>query len=85
MSEESRKRNNQTCSDEFTAQCFLKYIHDEELLLSIIETPVLEEGVLKCRKCKSRKIYSAARQVRGGDEPMTVFATCSNCGSKWTE
>ncbi|AFV50370.1 hypothetical protein [Heliothis virescens ascovirus 3g] len=65
--------------------CFAKYVFEESCLLSIIENPEVVDGALQCRRCKSRKIYAFARQVRGGDEPMTVFAVCSGCGKKWKE
>lgn len=45
----------------------------------------LSEGVLKCRKCQSEKIYSFSKQTRSMDEPTTVFALCSKCGHKWCE
>ena len=45
----------------------------------------LSEGVLVCRKCNCRKIYSFSKQTRSMDEPTTVFALCSVCGYKWCE
>jgi DNA-directed RNA polymerase subunit M/transcription elongation factor TFIIS len=49
------------------------------------------EGVLECRKvlkngkiCGSKRVHSYSKQVRGGDEPMTTFAQCCACGSKWS-
>jgi len=42
-------------------------------------------GVLQCHKCKCRKIFSFSKQTRSIDEPMTVFALCSECGNKWCE
>lgn len=43
----------------------------------------VEEGVLEC-KCGSRKVYSFSKQTRSADEPMTTYAECVTCGSKWT-
>lgn len=49
-----------------------------------IEHPFqVEEGVLEC-KCGSRKVYSYSKQTRSADEPMTTYAECVSCGSKWT-
>jgi DNA-directed RNA polymerase subunit M/transcription elongation factor TFIIS len=42
------------------------------------------EGVEKCRKCPSWKVYSYQLQTRGGDEGVTTFCTCSECGAKWS-
>lgn len=41
------------------------------------------EGVLICLKCKSRKILSTSSQTRAADEPMTVFAKCTQCKNRW--
>lgn len=38
---------------------------------------------IKCKKCQSDNVYSESRQVRSGDEAMTIFYTCLNCGNKW--
>jgi DNA-directed RNA polymerase subunit M/transcription elongation factor TFIIS len=43
----------------------------------------VEEGVLQC-KCGSRKVYSFSKQTRSADEPMTTYAECVSCNSKWT-
>jgi DNA-directed RNA polymerase subunit M/transcription elongation factor TFIIS len=45
----------------------------------------ISEGVLTCKKCKCRKIFSYTKQTRSMDEPTTVFAFCSECGFKWCE
>ena len=47
--------------------------------------PEVEEGVLRCKKCKSRKVLSYQVQARSADEPMTTVAKCSQCGIGWTE
>ena len=49
---------------------------------SFIENPPdVEEGVVECRKCKSRKTFSFSKQTRRGDESTTVFVKCSQCSS----
>lgn len=45
----------------------------------------VEEGVLTCRRCSSKKVYSSTRQTRAADEPMTTLAKCSRCGLKWSQ
>jgi DNA-directed RNA polymerase subunit M/transcription elongation factor TFIIS len=37
----------------------------------------------KCRKCKSRETCYYEMQTRSADEPMTIFITCLNCGTRW--
>ena len=43
------------------------------------------ESILICGKCKQRKVDYYEKQVRGADEPMTIFAHCLNCGNKWVQ
>jgi DNA-directed RNA polymerase subunit M/transcription elongation factor TFIIS len=43
------------------------------------------EGVLVCHKCKSKKICAFSRQIRSGDEPMSVFAKCTMCQHCWVQ
>jgi hypothetical protein len=43
------------------------------------------ESILTCGKCKQRKVDYYEKQVRGADEPMTIFAHCLNCGNKWVQ
>jgi DNA-directed RNA polymerase subunit M/transcription elongation factor TFIIS len=51
------------------------------------ETPVTQlapnTDTFKCKRCKSRKCYYYELQTRSGDEPMTVFVTCTTCMFKW--
>jgi DNA-directed RNA polymerase subunit M/transcription elongation factor TFIIS len=57
-----------------------------------IENPFeVAEGVLECKKvlkngkvCGSKRVFSYSKQTRSADEPMTTFATCCACGTKWT-
>ena len=49
----------------------------------IVKPFEVDEGVLECGKCGSKKTFSYTKQTRGGDESTTVFATCSICGNNW--
>lgn len=49
----------------------------------VINPPDVKKGIFKCKKCKSEKTWSYQLQTRSGDEGMTNFITCSNCGNKW--
>ena len=35
-----------------------------------------------CRKCKSKKCSYYAMQTKSGDEPMTLFIQCLDCGAR---
>jgi len=54
--------------------------HDE----FIINPFEVEEGVTKCNKCGSERVFTYSKQVRSSDEPMTTFAKCVKCKEKWT-
>ena len=41
------------------------------------------EGFERCRKCKSTRTNYRALQTRSGDEPMTLFFSCKDCGARW--
>jgi len=45
----------------------------------------ISEGILTCRKCGCKKIFSFTKQTRSLDEPTPVFALCSQCGNRWAE
>jgi DNA-directed RNA polymerase subunit M/transcription elongation factor TFIIS len=50
-----------------------------------IQKPLeVEEGVITCKKCGSRRVFSYQKQTRGCDESSTTFAQCAKCGKKWT-
>ena len=71
----------------------LAFLKPEELdpdkYESIIKKKELEEykknnksttNIFKCSKCKSRKSTVHQQQTRAGDEPMTTYVTCQECG-----
>ena len=53
---------------------------NREIIRTRIE--VMQTGVessFKCPNCGSRNIIYVSKQLRSGDEPMTIEATCLNC------
>lgn len=38
-----------------------------------------------CAKCKKNKCSFYEKQIRSGDEGMTLFIHCVNCGHKWRQ
>ena len=43
------------------------------------------KGVGKCKYCSSNELVFAQKQTRSGDEPMTIFIRCVNCGKQWRQ
>lgn len=41
------------------------------------------EGAMQCNKCGSKRVFSYSKQTRSCDEPMTTFAQCAVCKTKW--
>lgn len=41
-------------------------------------------GFLTCKNCRGTKVDVDQVQTRSADEPMTLFALCQDCGSRWT-
>lgn len=59
------------------------HIHEKEQDDFMSNPPILEEGVIECKKCSSRKTYSFSKQTRRADESATVFVRCSQCNSSF--
>lgn len=41
--------------------------------------PMIDEGVIECIRCRSKRTFSFSKQTRRGDESTTVFVRCSEC------
>lgn len=41
------------------------------------------DGLTMCKRCKSKKVTHIDRQLRSGDEGMSVEAHCTSCGHRW--
>lgn len=54
-------------------------IYDEEC--AYIEKPYIisNKGFSKCVFCGSQRTFTVGRQDRAGDEPTSVFVTCTEC------
>ena len=63
-----------------------KLQEDEEKIKELVTTARNErkEGFLTCRTCKGTKVDVDQMQTRSADEPMTLFALCTECGTRWT-
>ena len=49
----------------------------------VVESEDIEEGILECKKCGSKKTTFYSLQTRSADEPMTNFITCVDCKNRW--
>ncbi len=47
------------------------------------ETKYLPKTKVICPECENNEAYWFMRQMRSGDEPPTIFYTCTKCGHKW--
>jgi transcription elongation factor S-II len=47
-----------------------------------LHTPV-GIGMYTCENCKGQRTTSKEIQLRGADEPMTIFIRCVECGNEW--
>jgi DNA-directed RNA polymerase subunit M/transcription elongation factor TFIIS len=45
----------------------------------------VEEGVFQCKSCGSKRVFSYTKQDRSSDEPLSVYAQCVACKTKWKE
>lgn len=51
--------------------------------LEFRKTPFqVEEGIIQCKKCGSKRTLSFQKQTRSADEGMTTFYQCVECGAK---
>lgn len=39
----------------------------------------------KCGRCHKSECVYHELQLRSGDEPMSIFITCLNCGNRWRQ
>ena len=63
---------------------FQQFKVKQEAFDLFLNTPVyVEEGVLQCNKCRSKRIYTTSKQTRAGDEATSVFAKCTECFAQW--
>ncbi|UJR16979.1 hypothetical protein I4U23_003877 [Adineta vaga] len=69
-------------SDALREECakFKEISHRESLL-------AVDEGVgsdlIQCERCKQHNCSYSELQTLSGDEPMTLFVLCRNCGYRW--
>lgn len=55
----------------------------EEYDQFLVSPPEVEEGVIQCSRCGSKKTFSFSKQTRRADESATVFVRCAECGKSF--
>ena len=48
--------------------------------ISVPQPRRIPSGLFQCPRCKGNNTTHVAVQTRGGDEPMTNFCECLDCG-----
>lgn len=43
-----------------------------------------EESIFACKRCGVKRVKTRGKQTRSGDEGITYFNYCLNCGYSWT-
>lgn len=64
----------------------LQTVLDESMKHTTTQQPKVPEPAstfLRCRKCKSTDVGFNQKQTRAGDEGMTSFCRCNQCGTTW--
>ena len=88
-------RNKHTYNDRQTSVEFVRAIQNKTVTFTNREQELLEtssetqsclfSSLITCKACKKKKVTYYQKQVRGSDEPMTIFYECQECGKKWKE
>ena len=67
------------CPEKWEEAIKAKSIRDKNKFEQTLEAMT---DTFTCRKCYSKKCSYYALQTRSSDEPMTLFITCLDCGSR---
>jgi len=64
----------------------LEKVYDKVLInLEIYKAkPEIQTGGVDCPRCKSQRTLNSKSQRRSADEPMTITASCLDCGLNFT-
>lgn len=74
-------KDKQVCLSSIRFNTIYEEIREKD---NFLDNPfTVEEGVMECNKCGSKRTLSYSKQVRRSDEGFTTFCMCSHCGAKW--
>jgi DNA-directed RNA polymerase subunit M/transcription elongation factor TFIIS len=71
---------NELCPDKYT-EIINKLKEKEKVIFE--KRATAGSNHIKCNKCGERDVSVTAAQTRSGDEGITLFMTCNNCGKQW--
>ena len=75
-------KNKAHCWDHECFENVKKRLHEHDDF--VVHPFEVEEGVIQCLKCNSKRTYTYSKQTRGSDEPTSIFAQCVKCNNRWT-
>lgn len=61
----------------------IQAIEERKMASAYEMTQTAMSDQIQCGKCKKKKVSFYEMQTRSGDEAMTTFYTCLNCGNRW--
>jgi len=68
---------------ELTSIYLAKDFEEMKAMETMHDPSKMADGILQCGKCKSKKTEYIELQTRSGDESLTKFCYCWNCGHRW--
>ncbi len=69
--------------DELNPDKYEKLLKKKEII-EYKKNDIKSSTAFECSKCKKRKCEVSQKQVLAGDEPITTFVTCLECGHKFS-
>lgn len=69
-------------------EILMQNLNEEESILYIeinnFKNPIkISEGIVDCKRCKSKETISSQKQTRSGDEAVTITIYCFACKYRW--
>jgi len=71
----TKEKLNINTSEKFSGKIKVEAVKENEEIHAV--TPA------NCPKCHHEKAYTWSKQMRGSDEPETIFFKCVKCGHSW--
>lgn len=71
------------CIEKFPDFESKQVLEESKNILEFEESKSETEGAFACPNCKGKNTSYYELQTRSSDEPMTIFASCNDCGKKF--
>lgn len=71
--------------DPFSTSAYQELKEDRMVTIEFMKDPpnVAVSSTEKCKKCGGNRVTYFQLQTRGGDEGITTFLNCLQCGKRW--